>query len=288
MLDGIEALMALEKHETVSQAALSLRLTQSAVSKRIHALQETLKLTLVIPNGRKLKLTPEAMSFLNKARPLMVEIKNLTLTNQTSPQRLSHFSMSLSDSIAGSFGPLIIQKTLKSQKNIKLNFHVHRSLMLLENIMVGKYHMGICTTTDQRKDLIALPLIDEPLVILYAEEKEKINRALPLITIEENSATWKSAGQKLKAEYTHLFNLEPIYVESFLAVYQMTKVGLGNGIIPLGLCKELKINKKHYRILKISRPISLVTRKTIMQLDFFSSFYNELKENFNIYFKDLT
>lgn len=288
MLDAIEALMALEKHETVSKAALSLRLTQSAVSKRIHALQDTLKLTLVVPNGRKLKLTPEAISFLNRARPLLVEIKNLTLTNQTNTQRISHFSMSLSDSIAGSFGPAIIQRTLKSQKNIKLNFHVHRSLMLLENIMVGKYHMGICTTTDQRKDLIALPLIDEPMVILYAEEKEKINRSLALITIEENSATWKACGPLLKLEYSHLFTVDPIYVESFLAVYQMTKVGLGNGILPLGLCKELKINKKYYRILKITRPISLVTRKTIMQLDFFTSFYSELKENFNSYFKDLT
>lgn len=287
MLDGIEALLALEKYETVSQAALSLRLTQSAVSKRIQALQNTLKMTLVIPNGRKLKLTPEAVHFLNKARPLLIEIKNLTLTNQTKSNPLSHFSLSLSDSIAGSFGPSIVHETLKTQKNLRLNLHVHRSLMLIENIMVGKYHMGICTTNDLRKDLIVYPLVNEPLALLYSEEKERINRNLPLITIEENSATWKSSGPNLKREYPNLFNLDPIHVESFLAVYQMSKIGLGNGVIPLGLCKELNINKKHYKVLKVSRPICLVTRKTITQLDFFNPFYNELKLNLINYFKEM-
>lgn len=287
MLDGIEALMALEKYETVSQAALSLRLTQSAVSKRIHALQDALKITLIIPNGRKLKLTPEAQAFLNKARPLMLELKNLSLNNQTQGPSQSHFSLSLSDSIAGSFGPRIVHKTLNTQKNVKLDLHVHRSLMLLENITVGKYHMGLCTTTDQRKDLIVYHLAHEPLVILHSELKEKINKTSGLITIEENSATWKASGQNLKHEYPQFFTGPVTHVESFLATYQMVKIGLGNGVLPLGLCKELNIPKKSYKILKVTRPISLVTRKTITQLEFFTPFYNELKKNIENYFKEL-
>ena len=39
MLDGIDALIALDQFGTVSEAATRLRLTQSAVSKRIQALQ---------------------------------------------------------------------------------------------------------------------------------------------------------------------------------------------------------------------------------------------------------
>ena len=108
-----------------------------------------------------------------------------------------------------------------------------------------------------------------------------------MITIEENSATWKSIGPTIKKEYPQFFSNSVIYVESFLAVYQMTKVGLGNGLIPLGLCKELQIKKKHYRKLKVTRPISLVTRKTIAQLDVFTPFYNELKTNITDYFDDI-
>lgn len=287
MLDGIEALIALEKHETVSQAALALRLTQSAVSKRIHALQIELDMKLVEPDGRRLKLTPEAMQFLSKAKPLLLELKNLSIGPETKSTHISQFSLALSDSIAGSFGPYVINKTLKSIKNLKLDIHVHRSLMLLENVTLGKYQLGICTSNDARKDLASFHLVDEPLALLHAENKNKPNKNLPLITIEENSATWKSIGPEVKKEYPHLFSHSVIYVESFLAVYQMTKVGLGNGLIPLGLCKELQIKRKHYKKLKVERPISLVTRKTIAQLELFTPFYNELKANITEYFDDI-
>lgn len=287
MLDGIEALMALEKHETVSQAALSLRLTQSAVSKRLQALQIELDMKLIEPDGRRLKLTPEALLFLNKAKPLLLELKNLSLNTQAKSNHISHFSLGLSDSIAGSFGPHVINKTLRTLKNLKLDIHVHRSLMLLENVTLGKYQLGICTSNDTRKDLSSFHLVDEPLALLHAENKNKPNRHLPLITIEENSATWKSIGPTVKKDYPQLFVNSVIYVESFLAVYQMSKVGLGNGLIPLGLCKELNIKKKNYKTLKVTRPISLVTRKTVAQLEIFNPFYTELKTNITAYFDDI-
>lgn len=287
MLDGIEALIALEKHETVSQAALSLRLTQSAVSKRLQALQHELDMKLIEPDGRRLKLTPEALQFLSKAKPLLLELKNLSLSTDAKSMHISHFSLALSDSIAGSFGPRVINKTLKSFKNLKLELHVHRSLMLLENVTLGKYQLGICTSNDNRKDLASFHLVDEPMVLLHAENKNKPNRNLPLITIEENSATWKSIGQTIKKENPQFFSNSVIYVESFLAVYQMTRVGLGNGLIPLGLCKELQIKKKNYRKLKVTRPISLVTRKTIAHLEIFNPFLEELKKNITSYFDEI-
>ncbi len=285
MLDGIEALMALEKYETVSEAALRLRLTQSAVSKRIQALQVQLGTQLVEPDGRRLKLTPQALAFLNKARPLMVELKNLSLNPD--PQKISsHFSLALADSIAGSFGPKLLHEAMKSFKHLHFDLHVHRSLMLLENVALGKYQMGICTFSDHRKDLSAFHLVDEPMAIVYSEQKQRVQKNLPLITIEENSATWKSMGTEMKREYPNYFTAPPIRVESFMAVYQMSRIGIGNGLIPLGLCKELKLKPHHYKILKVSRPISLVTRKTIAQLEIFTPFYNELKMSCLKYFGD--
>ena len=284
-MDGIEALMALEKYETVSEAALRLRLTQSAVSKRIQNLQNQLGQQLVEPDGRRLKLTPHALAFLNKARPLLIELKNLSLN--ADPQKInSQFSLALADSIAGSFGPRLLNDSLKTFKNLRFDLHVHRSLMLLENVALGKYQMGICTYDDNRKDLSAFHLVDEPLALIYAENKNRPSKNLPTITIEENSATWKSSGAEIKREHSSLFLLPPVHVESFMAVFQMTKVGIGNGIIPLGLCKELRMKKNTYKILKTTRPIYLVTRKTIAQLEIFTPFYEELKMNCKKYFND--
>jgi len=284
MLDGIEALIALEKYGTVSESAIRLRLTQSAVSKRIQALQKELRVKLVEPDGRRVRLTADGYQFLSKARPIVIELKNLSLDSNISND--SHFALGLSDSIAGSFGPYVVTETLKSLKKIKLDFHVHRSLMLIENISMGNYQLGICTFDENRKDLYSAHLIDEPLVLLHSEFKNRFNKNLPTITIEENSATWKNVGGILKKEYPHYFSNDVIYVESFMAVYQMTKVGLGNGIIPLGLTKEFLLQKEAYRKLRVTRTISLVTRKTVAQLEFFEPFYKELKRNIGLYFEE--
>ena len=98
MLDGIDALLALEKYGTISEASVRMRLTQSAVSKRIQALERELNMRLIEPDGRKVKLTSNAYKFINKARPLIIELKNLSLADDSA--NLSTFALGLSDSIA--------------------------------------------------------------------------------------------------------------------------------------------------------------------------------------------
>ncbi len=52
-------------------------LTQSAVTKRIQSLQNDLGFRLTEPEGRKLRLTAEALQYIERARPLFLELKNL-------------------------------------------------------------------------------------------------------------------------------------------------------------------------------------------------------------------
>lgn len=282
MLDGIEALLALDKYETVSLSAVRLRLTQSAVSKRIMTLEDELGQKLTEPKGRKIVLTAFAHEFLRKAKPLYEELKGLKESMGKSKEDQSFdFSLGLSDSIAGSFGPLVVKDAQKQFKKLQLRFHVHRSLMLLENISLGKYQMGICTYNDERKELVSFKLGDEPLVLI-APNLEKFShkiqmKSFPLIMIEENSATWKASGEMLKKEHPNLFVNDLLPVESFLAVYQMCKVGIGFGILPKAMARELGLKNNEYRKLKVTRPVSLVTRKTITELAFFHPFYMHLK-----------
>jgi len=285
MLDGIEALITLEKYGTISEAAVRLRLTQSAVSKRIMSLEEKIQTKLIEPDGRRVKLTHFAYQYLSKVKPHFLEIKNFSQTHEI--EAISHFSLGLSDSIAGSFGPKIIKKFQKIHKHWTFELHVHRSMMLIENITLGKYQMGLCTDFESKKDLIHIPLYHENMVLISSEFSPHFKKENPLITIEENSATWKSIGPILKTQYQALFKHTHFkHVESFLAVYQMVKVGLGNGLIPKGMAIELGLKKNQYRILKIKRPISLVTRKSLTNLEFFEPFVANLKLEISEYFKE--
>ncbi len=61
MINYLEALLALERTGTISEAAAQLRLTQSAVSKRIQALQNEVQFKVIEPDGRRVRLTAKTL-----------------------------------------------------------------------------------------------------------------------------------------------------------------------------------------------------------------------------------
>jgi DNA-binding transcriptional LysR family regulator len=273
MLDGVDALIALEKFGTVSEAAVRLRLTQSAVSKRIQSLERQLGVRLVEHEGRRLRLTPSAIAFLERARPLVADLRGLTAL----PQRedTADFSIALADSIASSWGPRVIQLALRTLSGVTARLHAHRSVLLIENVRLGRYHIGMCTDLPETKDLVHDAIVEEPLVLIHARLAAKPSRDEPLITIEPGSATWRAIEPQLRASQPELLRRTLIPVETFSATVQMVKAGFGDGLVPLGIAVEMALSRRSYRtVAGVRRQIALVTRKTVYQL----ASYRNLRE----------
>src|SRR5262245_6876392 len=187
MWDGIDALLALERFGTMTEAATRLRLTQSAVSKRIQALRDAVGFDLTEPDGRRVRLTPEAIRFLERARPLVAELRGLTRPVET--RSSAHFSLALADSIASSWGPAVVSRALRGARGLSLDLHAHRSVLLIESVRLGRYHVGLCTDAPGATDLVRHAVVDEPLVLVHARLAEVLDARLPLISIEPGSAT---------------------------------------------------------------------------------------------------
>jgi DNA-binding transcriptional LysR family regulator len=283
MLEGIDALLALERFGTVSEAAVRLRLTQSAISKRIQALQRTLGVRLVERDGRRVRLTAHAIDLLERARPLVADLR--ALTGPVPGEAASHFSLALADSIASSWGPAVIGRALESLAGISVHLHAHRSVLLIENVRLGRYHIGLSTDAPAAKDLIHYPVVDEPMVLINAEARPMATRAearptatrattraraageRPLISIEPSSATWRAIEPQLRRHQPQLLARPLLPVETFSATVQMVKAGFGDGLVPLGIAIEMHLDRRCYREVEgVSRHIALVTRKTVNQL----------------------
>jgi len=283
MWDGIDALIALEKFGTVTEAATRLRLTQSAVSKRIRALRDAVGFDLTEPDGRRVRLTPQAIRFLERARPLVAELRGLTKPVET--RSSTHFSLALADSIASSWGPAVVSQALRGLTGISLDLHAHRSVLLIESVRLGRYHIGLCTDAPGAKDLVHHPVIDEPLVLVHSRLGEKFDAKLPLISIEPASATWRAVEPLLRAHHPQLLRGQLTPVESFAAAVQMAKAGFGNGLVPLGLALEMALDRRCYRELPaVKRRVSLLTRKTIDQLAGFVLLREQLTRAATAYF----
>ncbi len=66
-------------------------------------------------------------------------------------------------------------------------------------------------------------------------------------------------------------------VESFGATLQMVKAGFGDGLVPLGMVMDIGLNRRAYRELPaVTRRVSLLTRKTVNQLESFCRFRDAL------------
>lgn len=282
MLDGIDALIALERFGTVSEAAVRLRLTQSAVTKRIQVLQRSVGCTLIERNGRRVRLTAAAVDLLERARPLVAELRGLTGPLHGAS---AEFSIALADSIASSWGPAVIQRALRGLEGVSVRLHAHRSVLLVESVRLGRYHIGLSTDLPATRDLIHYPVFDEPMVLLSTQFHDKIAAARPLISIEPSSATWRAIEPQIRLHHPQLLQRPLIPVETFSATVQMVKAGFGDGLVPLGLALEMELDKRSVRPVRgVKRHISLVTRKTVNQLANFQALRARLKDEVVRYF----
>jgi DNA-binding transcriptional LysR family regulator len=275
MLEGIDALVALQTFGTVTEAATRLRLTQSAVSKRLQALQQELGFRLLEPEGRRVRLTARAEGFLARARPLVAELRALT-RHAAGPSR-TRFSLALADSIAVSWGPRVVSSALRALPGVEVELHAHRSVLVIETVRLGRYDVGLCTEPQAAPDLVQHALVSEPMVLVPAELARRAAKNLPLIAIEASSATWRAVQPLLRARHPRLLQGPVIEVESFGAVVQMARAGFGNGLVPLGLAVEMRLPRSCRRPLAgVSRRLVLLTRKIVQSAPSFAALHAEL------------
>ena len=286
MLDGIEALIALERFGTLSEAAVRLRLTQSALSKRLQSLQKAADIRLFQRDGRRLRLTVEGLEFLERARPIVADLRALAAPGTAASQ--AHLSVALADSIAASWGPRAVRDAVAAIPGLAVALHAHRSVLVIESVRLGRYHVGMSTDVSGHKDLIHYPVIAEPMVHINAGCRPKPQRERPLISIEANSATWRAIEPQLRQRHPQLLARPLIPVETFSAALQMVRSDFGDGLLPLGLALELGLDPKCYRrIPGITRSVSLITRKTVNQVRQFGLLKDGIVRAATSYFRNV-
>lgn len=253
--DGVEALAALDQWGTVSEAATRLRLTQSAVSKRLKALAAAVGRPVVEADGRRLRITAEGRDLIERARPLLAGLRELVEPSGVAEDAV--FSLGLADSIAGSWGPEAVADALAEVPGVRLELHAHRSVLLVESVRLGRYHVALLTDIPTPPELVHDPLAEEPLVLVHGP------RSGPLVTIEPSSATWRAVEGRLRRAHPELLARAITPVESFQAALRMARAGFGDGLVPRGLVAG--DGRQDWEPLAVARPISLVTRKTVYQ-----------------------
>lgn len=276
MLESLEALDALSKTGTMRAAGTRLRITQSAVSKRLAALEELTGLNLLERQGRMVILTPSGQALLERARPALAELR--AALEAGVGQTGGTLVCGVSESILGSWGPGALRRATAAVPGLKLTLHAHRGPAVVDRVAAGEYGLGLIAGAPPNlgTELAAIELWREPMAMIACGLDPKCFKAddnIPVITIEARSGTWESLLRACRQRA-----IEPqIRVESFFAVAQLAAQGYGHGLVPLGVARALGFERCSRQISGVSRPVLIVGRATTLARPLLKEFVDALR-----------
>jgi len=276
MLDSLETLLVLSELGTMGRAATRLRVTQSAVSKRIEALSSALGAPLIERVGRHVRLTPVALALAERTRPLLSELRGALAGEQIAGK--GRLSLGVAESLLTSWAPAALQRVKQALPGVHLELHAHRSPVALDGVRAGEFALAIVAgTVDAATGLFSDHLLDEEMVIIGLPRSPQpgrrsrapaLPRSLAVLSIERRSATFTALTPQLAALRANGFELEVASeLESYAAVVQLGRSGFGPALVPWPLARALGVPRANARALPapgLRRPVSLVGRKSAL------------------------
>ena len=277
MIDNLETLITLSRTGTMMETATILKISQSAVSKRIASLENYYDRDLIERHGRRVVLTYHGLRLVEKVTPLISELRSVFL--EDSAKRKGKIITGVSEAILSSWGPRLFSRVRSDLPDVQFIFHAQRSPVVLDRIRSGEYMVGICTgSSDSDSDLQSEIIRLEPMVIIpsgLTALSYEIGDMLEVITIESRSGAWRSIEESMKK-----LNLKRIVsLESFFGVAQMAIAGFGHGLVPEGVARTLGVATNQMISLSdhgLNRPVRFVARKSIFSQSIVQSFYKSI------------
>jgi DNA-binding transcriptional LysR family regulator len=267
MLEHIETLVTLAEQGTMTRTATRLRMTQSAVSKRLAALERELGTKLLEPSGRNVRLTAQALELVSRARPLLSELSS-ALHGQRDVAR-GKLLLGVSESILASWGAFALARVRRALPEVELELHAHRSPVAVDGVRAGEFTLALVAGELPRGEALWVETVaHEDMVLLGLTQRLRapLSGELSVLGIERHSATSRSLEAQLQALRKAGVNLTiRTELESFAAVVQLARAGFGPALVPRPLALALGAKPKELRVLPppgLLRPVSLVGRKS--------------------------
>jgi DNA-binding transcriptional LysR family regulator len=261
------------------ETATVLKISQSAVSKRIAALERYYDRALIERHGRRVVLTHHGTRLVEKVMPVISELRSVFLEDNA--LRRGKIIIGVSEAILASWGPRLFARVQARMPEVEFTFHAQRSPVVLDRIRSGEYMVGICTgSPDADTDLQSEVIRRESMVILPSRLQPivyQVGDDLDVITIESRSGAWRSIEDDMRR-----LNLRRrVSLESFFSVAQMALAGFGHGLVPEGVARTLGVSEADWiglREVGLHRPVRFVARKSMFSQPLVQDFYGAVSE----------
>lgn len=284
MISNLETLASLAAVGTMTRAAIELRITQSAVSKRIAALTDEVGVELIERDGRRVRLTAAGRHLLDRTAPLLAELRHAVSSESSASS--GRLVIGVSESILSSWGARALAKARGAAPGLTIEVNAHRSPVAIDRVRAGDYSLALVAgAADAAGELSARHIGDEDMVVVPSSLGTlRLRGTIPVVTIEQASATWRSLSSQLSAlrrDRGVRFDVVDS-VQSFACIVQMARAGLGHGLVPRGIARALGVPKGALVTVPrpgLRRPVSVVARASTIGRPLVSSMCSALSSS---------
>ena len=281
MFDNLAALVALAESRTMLKAAHRLHVTQSAVSKRLANLEHAAGRALIVRQGRYVALTPEGLALLERARPLIADVR--ALFSEVSMESRGELVIDCAGSILIAWGAEIIASACKKVRGLQLRLGAFHASLAVERVRAGESMVALVQGRGEiAPDLMSHLVGYQSMVLVPSGLKTFSLESHPLpieaMSIERHAEASRFIDRGIR-ELHSKFGIkieQSVRVQSFSAIVQMARAGLGHGIVPQSVARTLGVPSKRFIMFPaegLRVPVSLVARKSTWNHPAVRAFY---------------
>jgi DNA-binding transcriptional LysR family regulator len=214
----LKAFMVTSRYLNFSKAAKELNIAQSAVSRQIKLLEESVGQQLIIRSSKKVLLTEKGQALLNELGNFEGKLQDIFFGHMNKTIRVGI----LHGLLETWFNDVMVDFSKNSQH--QLTVEVSSLEMLKDKLHNGKFDLIFTTENIQSELVSSLKLFEEKMVLV---SKSEINPK------EADEYPWI-----VYSEHDHLFQLfkkrsnKTVVVNSITTILKLVKKGVGIAIIP--------------------------------------------------------
>lgn len=255
----LTAFITVAQCQSFSKAAEQLYLTQSAVSKRVAALEQQLDIALFERFGQRIQLTEAGKTLLTDAREILDKVEQMRRHSDQSKQDISgKLRIATSHHIGLYRLPHILQRFVQQYPQVQLDMHFTDSEIAYEEVNQGTFDLAIATLPQQTNDNIqTTPLWKDELVVLFANnhamnDYQNISAEMlaehPAILPDEDTFTRRIIDRMFA---DNGINYQLAFTTNYLETIKvMVAAGLGWSVLP----KIMQNGALAYRHLPATQP----------------------------------
>lgn len=292
---SLQTFLTVAQLSSFTDAAEKLYLTQSAVSKRVAALENELNSRLLDRIGKQVLLTEAGKVLAARAQSLLTEIADTRREiSNLSAEVAGRLSVGTSHHVGLHRLPGILQNFSSQYPEVELDLHFMNSEKICDAIKNGDLELGVITLPLQPiEQLSSHPIWNDRLEFTISRRHPLIQDSLttqlndggiscPLKTLAEHSAILPTRGTFTRAIVDGVFaenklklttKMETNYLET---IKMLVGVGLGWSVLPhtmldSGVTKlqvpGVKISRKLGAVWHTSRTLSNAAKKMLLELE---------------------